>query len=196
MASKRSPKKRQGDTAIGDAAVERATGRPPSEWFTILDAKGGTSMTHAALASILAGSCGLSPWWSQMVTVQYERARGLRAVHEMKDGFQISRSRTFECSAAKVFAACLDAERRATWCREALEVTSSRKAKAISTLLYARGGERRVRFEFVAKGPRRSALTVMESKLPSATLAERRKRHWETALTRLERHLAALEGSA
>ena len=83
------------DTDISDDAVREATGRGWRGWWKILDAWGAHRSSHAEIARYLAGEHGLSGWWSQMVTVQYEREQGLREVGESADGFQMGAQRTF-----------------------------------------------------------------------------------------------------
>jgi len=63
---------------ISDAAVQSKTGRVWSEWFAQLDKEGAARLAHREIAAALRDRHGLSGWWSQMVTVAYEQARGLR----------------------------------------------------------------------------------------------------------------------
>lgn len=183
---------RPGDATISDAAVEKATGHPWAEWFRILDAKGGASMTHQAIVSILAGAFGLSLWWSQMVTVAYERERGLRAVNEVHDGFQITKSKTYPVPLEQLFAAVVDAERRSAWCSDELIVTKVTPQKAVLARIEGRSvraGPTRLELRFQNMGAGKSSLSIQESKLKSVTAAERRKRAWGAALEALEREL-------
>jgi uncharacterized protein YndB with AHSA1/START domain len=85
------------DAKIGDEAVERATGRRWSEWHELLDAWGGAEKGHTRTARHLSEEHGLSGWWSQMVTVHYERSRGLREVGETASGaYQVGVRRTVD----------------------------------------------------------------------------------------------------
>lgn len=80
---------------ISDAAVERATGRTWAAWLALLDAAGAADWAHKDVAAFLAATHGLSPWWSQMVAVDYERARGLRVTGETAGaGFEVGAQRT------------------------------------------------------------------------------------------------------
>lgn len=83
------------DTKISDEAVSNATGRPWADWFELLDEWGAVEREHKEIAAHLAEAHELTGWWSQMVTVQYERERGLREVGESSNGFQMSKQRTF-----------------------------------------------------------------------------------------------------
>src|SRR5207247_2797059 len=79
---------------MSDEAVESKTGKTWSRWFKHLDAAGGKRMTHQEITAHLSEKHGVRPWWTQMVAVTYEQARGLREVHEKSEGFEISVSRT------------------------------------------------------------------------------------------------------
>ena len=84
--------------AIREEAVQNATGRAWSEWFALLDQAQAQSWSHAAIARWLATEHGVTAWWSQTVTVEYERARGLRQVHQKASGFAASASKTLALS--------------------------------------------------------------------------------------------------
>ena len=55
-------------------------------------------MAHRDIARGLMAEHGIDGWWSQTVTVGYERARGLRAVHQTSSGFEVSVSKTIGAS--------------------------------------------------------------------------------------------------
>lgn len=61
-----------------DAAVQKATGKNWEQWFSILDSAGAKTMAHRDIAILLAKQYKVKPWWTQMVTVEYEYARGKR----------------------------------------------------------------------------------------------------------------------
>lgn len=86
--------------------VVEKTGKSLAEWFTILDRWGATTKGHPATAKYLASEWGVSAWWSQNITVEYEKARGLRVVGQRADGrFEVSFRRTLPASAEWVYAA-------------------------------------------------------------------------------------------
>jgi hypothetical protein len=79
---------------MSDDAVKAATGKNWSEWRETLDTDGAHTMSHADIARLLSGK-GVPSWWSQMVTVGYERLTGKRALGQRCDGkFSASASRT------------------------------------------------------------------------------------------------------
>ena len=61
---------------MSDAAVKKQTGRDWTEWVKVLDAVDAAGKPHREIAEYVS-SIGTPDWWSQMVTVGYERIRGL-----------------------------------------------------------------------------------------------------------------------
>src|SRR5438093_3737369 len=82
-------KKKEPDHAelagMSEAAITRATGRTWSAWVKTLDAVHATEKPHRDIARYVS-SLGLPDWWSQTVTVGYERIRGLRDKGQRRDG--------------------------------------------------------------------------------------------------------------
>ena len=77
------------------AAVVKATGRTLDDWFAILEERGAGSLTHKDIARLLRDDCGVPGWWSQMLTVEYERKIGRREVGQRTTGeFRTTVSRT------------------------------------------------------------------------------------------------------
>jgi hypothetical protein len=86
-----------------DARVKAATGRDWAQWTKVLDAIG--DKKHAALAKHLS-SLGVPSWWSQMVTVGYERIRGMRARGQARSGsWRAGKSKTFAVPIGTLFKA-------------------------------------------------------------------------------------------
>src|SRR5690349_12709262 len=80
---------------MSNASVEKQTGRNWAEWVTTLDATRAAEKPHREIAAYVS-SLGTPDWWSQMVTVGYERIRGLRDHGQRRGGaYEASKSRTF-----------------------------------------------------------------------------------------------------
>ena len=91
--------------------MKRSNPRPArtwSRWFKHLDAAGAKKMTHQEIVAHLSDKHGVRPWWTQMVAVTYEQARGLRDKHEKPEGYEISVSRTIAAPVGKAFKAWTD----------------------------------------------------------------------------------------
>ena len=88
--------------SVSDEAVRDATGRTWAEWFAVLDAHEAFTADHKGIVAALRDEADLtSGWWRQSVAVEYEKARGLRAlVGQTGDGtFQIGVQRTVDAAA-------------------------------------------------------------------------------------------------
>jgi hypothetical protein len=116
---------------IGDDAVAQATGKNWQQWFSQLDLDGCKKMTHKDVVALLVKKFALSSWWSQMVCVTYEQARGLRAVHLKPEGFEISVSKTIALPRANVFAAWHDEKLRRLWLKNIIVIRKATPDKSL-----------------------------------------------------------------
>src|SRR5438552_10424761 len=112
-------KKKEADYAelagMSDAAVQKATGRSWRAWVKLLDDAGATSRPHRDIVHSVS-SLGVPDWWSQMVTVGYERIRGLREKGQRRGGgYEASKSRTFDVPVKTLFNAFANARVRRSW---------------------------------------------------------------------------------
>lgn len=176
---------------MSDEAVQSKTGKSWEEWFAILDAAGGREMSHQEIVACLSAEHGVGPWWQQMVTVTYERARGKRVKHETPAGFQVSGSRTIQVPVSRLFAAWNDETFRRRWLPEA--DFTVRKTTPDKSLRLAWGDGTRVEVNLYPKGEAKSQVTVDHQKLPDAQEAARRKAWWGEALDRLREILEGKE---
>jgi uncharacterized protein YndB with AHSA1/START domain len=177
---------------VGTDAVARATGKAWDQWLAVLDKAGAVGMPHKAIASMLNDRFGVPPWWSQMVAVGYEQARGLREMYQGTDGFSANASRTLQANLDRVYGAWSDPALRALWLGNApVEVTRSDDGKALK-MKWTVGGSV-VDVNFYPKGEDKSQVTVQQHKLRDRKAVERQKGFWSGALDRLK---ALLEKAA
>lgn len=170
---------------VGTAAVMRATGRGWDEWLTVLDRAGARVMPHKDIALLLSRKFGVPDWWSQMVTVGYEQARGLRTAGEKRTGFAASATRTVEAKVALLYDAWKDPELRMRWLLDApVEVRRSSDGKSMRMTWTAGGSSVEVSFE--PKGANRSHVAVQHGKLKDSKAATAQKAFWSQALDRLK----------
>ena len=179
---------RVAEPGVSDAAVRRATGRSWDEWFALLDAWQGTAHTHTEIARHVHEAYGIDGWWSQSVTVGYERARGMRALHERPDGFSMNASKTFPVPVERLFAAFVEQEERERWL-EGLELRNRTNQPHKSARFDVLPGETRLAVTFVAKGPEKAAAQLQQERLRSAEEVDRWKSLWKEHLARLEAFL-------
>lgn len=177
---------------VSSEAVLRATGRAWNEWLEVLDRAGAKAMAHKDIAVMLSRRFKVPDWWSQMVTVGYEQARGMRNVYETASGYTANASRTIGAAVGDLFEAWNDPRKRARWLPDApVEVKGATGNKSMR-LVWTVGGSR-IEVGFQAKGPGRSQVAVAQLKLKSTAEVLRQKKFWSEALDRLK---ATLEPAA
>jgi uncharacterized protein YndB with AHSA1/START domain len=169
---------------MSDDAVESKTGKNWSRWFKHLDAAGAKKMTHQEITAHLSEKHGVRPWWTQMVAVTYEQARGLRDKHEKPGGFEISVSRTIAAPVGKAFKAWTVEKTRKLWLQEKLEIRKATTDKSLR--ITWQDGKTSVSVAFYPKGAGKSQVVAQHGKLPDAKSAAKMKKFWSEALDRLK----------
>ena len=168
---------------MSDASVEKQTGRDWAEWVTMLDAVRAAEKPHREIAAYVS-SLGTPDWWSQMVTVGYERIRGLRDRGQRRGGaYEASKSRTFAVPVARLYAAFANARTRGRWLKTAVEVRSATPNKRMRL---AWNDATTVEIGFVKKSDRKSSVAVTHQKLPNKSAAETMKAWWGIRFDALE----------
>jgi hypothetical protein len=170
--------------SMSDAVVRARTGRDWEGWFGLLDRQEADKLAHREIAQILARRHRLPEWWAQMVTVEYERARGARARHQGPDGFSVAISRTLSTRLPHLYQVTARAGQRRRWFPAgAFEPSSHTKDK------YFRGRwkqGRRIDIGFYARGRDKSQIAVQVSRLASKGEVEPVRASWKAALRRLQ----------
>jgi hypothetical protein len=69
-----------------DAKLKAKTGCTWERWVRALDRQGAGQMSHREIAALVNEKYKVDEWWSQTVTVGYERIKGLRARAQRRDG--------------------------------------------------------------------------------------------------------------
>ena len=100
---------------VRDTAVKAKTGKDWAGWFAALDKAGAKRLEHKAIAALLSERHGVPGWWSQMIALQYELARGLRARHETATGYSVSVSKTVGTSLARLYEMTVTPAKRRAW---------------------------------------------------------------------------------
>ena len=160
---------------MSDASVEKQTGRDWAKWVTTLDAVRAAEKPHREIAAYVS-SLGTPDWWSQTVTVGYERIRGLRDRGQRRGGgYEASKSRTFAVPVARLYAAFANARTRGRWLKTPVEVRSATPNKRMRL---AWNDATTVEIGFVKKTDRKSSVAVSHQKLPNKSAAEKMKAWW------------------
>ena len=164
-----------------DDSIRRATGKGHGEWFAILDTWGATGHTHTEIARWLNAEHGVPGWWSQNITVNYERARGMRRPGQMADGFSVSVSRTIAALPDRALAAFTDTRIRKRWLPDAPMRQRPTRAALTARFDWA-DPKSRVVVIVNAKGSDKSVVTVTCEQVPDADSAEALKGRWRASL--------------
>lgn len=177
---------------ISSEAVQEATGKTWKEWLNILDLIEANKMKHADIAAWIFNKRLANGWWSQMVTVGYEQARGMREKHQItgptgKRSYGVNVTVTVNAPIKQLYKAVADVKLRKAWLREKIEVSSTTKEK------YLRGlwdeGTTKVSFGFYFKGKDKSQVVIEHSKLESMQQVEEKKKFWKDRLGKLKGQL-------
>ena len=171
-----------------DEAVRRGTGRGWDDWLAVLDDWGAAEREHGEIAAWLMEQ-GLSGWWTQTITVTYERERGLREPGSSRDGlFEASASKTIAAPVERLFEAFVDPAVRERWLPGAeLRERTSQPGK--SARFDWEDGSTRVVAGFTPKDAGKSQLSVVHQRLPNAAAAERSKSYWRERVAALKQLL-------
>jgi uncharacterized protein YndB with AHSA1/START domain len=167
---------------MSDDAVKAATGCAWDKWVRVLDRAGAMDMTHAQIAALVHTRWNVPGWWSQTVTVGYERIKGLRAIGQRRSGaWEASKSRTFPVPVDELFEAWADAKTRARWLPEKITV---RRITPNRSMRITWPDRTSLELWFQAKGGR-STVGVQHTKLTSKSDVEERKKYWTGRLAAL-----------
>ncbi len=165
---------------MSDASVAKRTGRSWEQWVGVRDRSGAAEKPHREIAKSVS-SLGTPSWWSQMVTVGYERIRGLRDRGQRRGGaYEASKSRTFPVDV--LFGAVANPRRRRRWLPVKVTVRSATPHKRMRV---AWDDGTIVVFEFMAKGSEKSTVAIGHLKLPDKAAAEAMKKAWSGYFDRL-----------
>jgi len=170
---------------MSDAAVRAATGGDWSHWVRTLDAIGARFMPHRDIARHVRDVCGLGAWWSQSVTVGYERIRGLREIGQRRGGaFEVNKSRTYAVPLRRLYRA-FGPRSRLRWLPGAGGKPRHAVREKSMRLDWPQGGV--VEFRFAAKGERKSQVVVQHRGLSGRGEAARTRAFWGERLDDLGR---------
>ena len=168
---------------MSDAAIQAGSGKTWAQWVRTLDAVGATNMSHGDIAKHVRREYNVGDWWTQGVTVGYERIRGLREKGQRRGGaYEASKSKTLRFPAEVVFDAFANALTRGKWLPAEVVV---RKATAPRSVRMTWPDGTSVEVWIVAKGEKCS-VGVQHTKLPSRADQSERKTLWTERLAALE----------
>lgn len=175
---------------MADAKIQPKTGHNWEEWVHLLDGDGAGEMSHPEIAKLVSDKYGVPAWWTQAVTVGYERIKGLRARGQRRDGtYEASKSKTFNVPVAELFDAWADPATRRRWLDAAdVQVKTATRPRSLR-LRWSDGSG--IALWFTAKG-KKSVVSVQHTRLPDKATAERLKEFWAERLQSLAKLIEAI----
>jgi hypothetical protein len=170
---------------MSDAALQAKTGRTWALWVAALDRVGAHEWPHGRIARHLHDELGVPGWWSQMVTVGYERIKGLREIGQRRGGeYEASKSKTLAVPVSRLYRAWKDARSRAKWLPGVKLTIRAGTTDRSMRITWDDGTA--VDAWFVSKGPGKSQVAVTHAKLKDKTAVTGRKAYWDERLRSLE----------
>ena len=190
--------------SVSDAKCIERTGHGLKHWYGVLDAFDAATVGHTASARHLRDDHKVSPWYSQGITVAYERERGLRAVNQNCQGhFEVSVSRTLSATLQQAQSAMSRAANRKRWmlaAGPAAERLVSDGLKAGKGRFTSKPGKAVLRWrqpsghyelELSAMPDGRSRMVVRCTRLPQHSDVAVNRKEWRQFADALRDHLLA-----
>lgn len=169
---------------MSDRALKEKTGCTWERWVRALDRLGAEQMPHRDIAQLVHTKYKTDSWWSQTVTVGYERIKGLRARGQRRDGtYEATKSRTFNVPVTTLFDAWADARVRRRWLNGATVKVRTATAPKSMRLDWTDGSI--IAVGFTAKGKSKSLVALAHTKVANRETADRIKEFWSDRLDAL-----------
>ena len=182
------PKDYAAIAGMSDAAIREKTGCDWATWVQALDYARAYELSHREIAKLVKERYDTPSWWTQMVTVGYERIKGLRARGQRRSGeFTMNRSRTFGVDVETLYDAWADGRRRRRWMGETGVKVRTATAPKSMRLQLPDGAI--VVVGFWPKGSGKSAVAIEQARLPDRDTADRIKQLWSERLEALREEL-------
>jgi hypothetical protein len=174
---------------MSSPVIQEKTGCTWEKWVKSLDYHGAEKMSHRDIAKLVSEKYKVPSWWTQTVTVGYERIKGLRARGQRRDGtFEAGKSRTFNVPVQTLYDAWADARTRKRWLDGAeIKIRTATSPKSLR-ITWSDGNI--IAVGFYPKGPDKSSVAVQHPKLPDRATADSLKKYWSERLDDLGRVLA------
>ena len=165
---------------MSDEKIKEKTGCTWERWVWALDAVNAQAWPHGEIAEYVREKYKVPSWWTQAVTVGYERIRGLREKGQRRTGkWEASKSKTIDAAAGTVFKAFKQAKPRTAWLPNRVVVRTAVPNKSVR-LTWEDGTS--VEVYLTPKGRSKSVVAVQHTKLESRAAVDRLKAFWAQRL--------------
>ncbi|MGH7674689.1 MAG: hypothetical protein ACREMV_05395 [Gemmatimonadales bacterium] len=172
-----------------DTLIKAKTGCSWERWVGALDRVEAYEWPHREIAKHVHETYKVPGWWSQTVTVGYERIKGLRERGQRRGGlFEATKSKVFAVPVRRLYRAFSDRRARGRWLPNVdLTVRGATREKSMRITW---PDATSVQLWFTGKGAAKSQISVQHAKLPDKAAATRVKQYWAERLAALEQVLA------
>jgi hypothetical protein len=169
---------------MSDEALKAKTGCDWGRWVHALDRHFAHEMSHREIADLVNQKYGIDGWWSQCVTVGYERIKGLRERGQRRGGaYEATKSKTVNVPVHQLYDAWAQKRTRKRWLAD-VDPKVRAGTKPRSLRLGMEDGTI-VALWFTTKGDSKSSVSVQHLNLPDRATADRSKREWGSRLDAL-----------
>jgi hypothetical protein len=174
---------------MADEKVKAATGCTWDRWVWALDQVDAHQWPHREIAQYVHEKYKVPSWWTQTVTVGYERIKGLREIGQRRTGaWEASKSKTIAAGASTVFKSFKQAKLRTAWLPTKAAIRASVPNKSLR-ITWDDGTS--VEVYLVSKGRAKTQVTIAHRKLSSRQESDRMKAFWAERLDDLATRLEA-----
>ncbi len=169
---------------MSDAVIKEKTGCTWEKWVKSLDYHGAATMPHREIAQLVSEKYKVPSWWTQTVTVGYERIKGLRTRGQRRDGtYETTKSRTYNVPIETLFEAWANDAIRSRWLSGAkTKIRTKTKPKSIRLDW---NGNTIVAIGFLSKGDRKSSVAVQHTRLADKETADGLRKYWSEQMENL-----------
>jgi hypothetical protein len=174
---------------MSDATIKAKTGCTWERWVWALDRAGAHEWSHREIAAHVREKYHVPNWWTQTVTVGYERIKGLRAIGQRRGGeYEANKSKVFAVPLGRLYRVFRDARSRRRWLG-AVKLTV-RTAIPNKSMRVTWPDGTSVELYFLARGAAKSQVAVQHRKLADKPSVERMKEYWAERLGALQTMIA------
>jgi hypothetical protein len=165
---------------MADEKVKAATGCNWERWVWALDEVEAHKWPHREIAQYVHEKYKVPSWWTQTVTVGYERIKGLREIGQRRSGaWGASKSKTIAAGASTVFKAFKQPKLRTAWLPNKVAIRAAVPNKSLR-ITWEDGTS--VEVHVVSKGRSKTQVAVEHTKLSSRQASDRMKAFWTERL--------------
>ncbi|MCH9682611.1 MAG: hypothetical protein K0V04_14340 [Deltaproteobacteria bacterium] len=193
--------------SVSEAKCIEKTGHGFDHWFAVLDEFGARRLGHTAAARHLRVDHAVPSWYSQGITVAYERARGLRELNQVCAGtFEVSVSRVLPVSVDEAVVSLSRKAQRERWLPavggELAAVVpqrlASKRFRRNGDVAIARfpHGEAKIELRITPKADGRSTIVARLTALADKAAVEHARGQWRALLDAMRAHCRGTKGGA